>query len=454
MPAPFPIREIYCVNHFGNAYECMTPREMAAYLAELRHWGFNRYADWLTATDVRNPYRESFLPDLGQTLLDRKKQAFKAAQSRGFALNCVVTPNHVYLDQLRTELSATTSDRISGQLLCPSRPDARRVILENAGNWFRDLAESGIRLSTITGSPYDYGGCACDRCSPWLLTFAGLMREVHAIAERYHVGIEPWFSTWWWTNDEYSLLNDWCATQAPGWLKGLAIHVDYDQTSLPDVPVPIGCRKLAFLHVGYSDTRTNNDIYAKHGPVIAPDRIPRTIERIATQGVEGFQAYSEGIYDDCNKALLGALSAGRDGTAADVLARYAGRYFASDPATAARWSAWLCQWGNRAGVDLPASQAEFDSLAGRAAPSWRLEQWRSKLTLETLDRSIGSPTGPSDWTPQKLDRVEQFWREHEHLARDVYRLGPTRGIFAPQFAAPAWYTSWLKHQTFAASRRP
>src|SRR6188472_2863044 len=54
--APFPIRECYCPAHFGNSYEAMWPREMEAYLAELKWWGFNRYSDWITTTDIRSPY--------------------------------------------------------------------------------------------------------------------------------------------------------------------------------------------------------------------------------------------------------------------------------------------------------------------------------------------------------------------------------------------------------------
>src|SRR6188472_1481921 len=55
-PKTFPIREIYCPAHFGNSYEAMWPREMKSYLAELKWWGFNRYSDWITTTDIRSPY--------------------------------------------------------------------------------------------------------------------------------------------------------------------------------------------------------------------------------------------------------------------------------------------------------------------------------------------------------------------------------------------------------------
>ena len=78
---PFPIRECYCPAHFGNSYEAMGPREMAAYLAELKWMGFNRFADWMTTTDVCNPYTSDATWDLAKDLLDRKKKAFRAPRT-------------------------------------------------------------------------------------------------------------------------------------------------------------------------------------------------------------------------------------------------------------------------------------------------------------------------------------------------------------------------------------
>ncbi|MEI7730548.1 MAG: hypothetical protein WCO56_13315 [Verrucomicrobiota bacterium] len=82
LSAAFPVRECYCPAHFGNAYEAMGPREMAAYLAELKWMGFNRYGDWITTTDICNPYTSDAAWDLAKEQLDRKKKAFLAAQTQ------------------------------------------------------------------------------------------------------------------------------------------------------------------------------------------------------------------------------------------------------------------------------------------------------------------------------------------------------------------------------------
>ena len=273
--AALPIRECYCPAHFGNAYEAMGPREMAAYLAELKWMGFNRYGDWITTTDICNPYTSDAFWDLAKEQLDRKKKAFRAAQDLGLDLDLIVTPNHVYLDQLRPQYAAAKNKKIFGQLVCPSQPEAHALILHNFERWFNDLADAGLHIRTFTAFAYDYGGCDCEKCRPWILTFARLMKEVHAIAERRHPGIEPWFCSWWWTPEEHAQFNAWAALEAPGWLKGMTLHIEYGQTYPKDVAVPAGCRKLAFVHIGYGDQR-GGDIYGRRGAATHVGDVART----------------------------------------------------------------------------------------------------------------------------------------------------------------------------------
>ncbi len=448
---PFRFRECYCPAHFGNSYEAMWPGEMAEYLAEMKHWGFNRYADWITTTDVCNPYASEAYWDLAMEQLDRKKRAFRAAQELGFDLNLVVTLNHVYLDQLRPERAAEKDPRIFGQLVCPSRPGVRQLILDNFERWFADFAGAGIRLDAFTAFAYDYGGCACSRCRPWILTFARLLKEIHSIAEKHHPGIEPWVCSWWWTPEEHALFNQWAAEEAPGWLKAMTLHIEYGQTRFKDVPVPEGCRKLAFVHIGYSDNAAVRDLYAKWGAVTAPTRLPRTLDEIAAQGAQGFQAYSEGVFDDVNKALVAGLGSGKFGDAGEVLRAYAQRYFNARADQARAWAHWLAAWGDRTLPPLPEAARELERLAAEAPSTWRLEHWRSKVKLEALDRQIGAP-GAGEWTDATLRLARGFWAEQEHLQRRVYGLGPVRHVFARKFSPPRWYDSWMQATAQATDR--
>jgi hypothetical protein len=445
---PFPVRECYCPAHFGNSYEAMWPREMAAYLAELKWMGFNRYGDWITTTDICNPYTSDAAWDLAKEQLDHKKRAFRAAQDLGLGLNLIVTPNHVYLDQLRPHYAAVKTKKIFGQLVCPSHPEARRLILENFDRWFGDLADAGLRFSAFTAFAYDYGGCDCPKCRPWILTFARLMKEVHALAQRRHPGIEPWFCSWWWTPEEHRQFNAWAAQEAPGWLKGMTMHIEYGQTRPKNVAVPAGSRKLAFVHVGYGDTR-DMEVYGRVGPVIAPHRVPQTLGELRQGGFDGFQAYSEGVLDDCNKTLLAGIGSGQFADAEAALRAYAGRYFGAESERAAEWARWLSPWGERKSVPLPAAGEEFERLAQGVKPTWRLEHWRVKVELETLQRAIGLPK-VDQWTPARLALAEKYFATQERLYREVYHLGPVRHVLNPRFMPPAWYDSWQKATAAAA----
>lgn len=445
----FPIRECYCPAHFGNSYEAMWPREMAAYLAQMKWMGFNRFGDWMTTTDICNPYTSDAAWDLAKEQLDRKKKAFRAAQDLGLRLNLICTPNHVYLDQLRPHYAAVKTKKIFGQLVCPSHPEARKVILGNYERWFNDLADAGLRLDAFTAFAYDYGGCDCIKCRPWILTFARLMKEIHAIGRRRHPEMEPWFCSWWWTPEEHAQFNDWAAKEAPGWLKGMTMHIEYGQTQPKSVPVPEGCRKLAFVHIGYGDQR-DREVYGRCGAVVAPRRLPETLQTLRRDGFQGFQAYSEGVLDDCNKAILAGLGSGLCANADEALRTYAKRYFAASPDRAADWAKWLALWGNRSKVPLPAAAEEFQRLAEGVKPSWRSEHWRLKVELETLDRAIGNPK-PNEWTAENRDLADKYYGVQEQLFREVYRLGPVRHVLNPRmFMPPSWQDSWTKSKATAS----
>lgn len=448
---PFPFRECYGPAHFGNSYEAMWPRERAAYLADLKAMGFNRLGDWLVTTDARDPYTDSSW-HLGKEVLERKKKAFGDAQKLGLDLNLIVTPNHVYLDQVRPGLEATKTPKIFGQLICPSRPEARKIILDNYTHWFDDLADAGLRINAFTAFAYDYGGCDCEVCRPWILTFAKLMREVHEIAKARHPNIEPWFCSWWWTPEEHALFNDWAAKEAPGWLKGMTMHIEYGQTRPKDVAVPDGCRKLAFVHIGYPD-KQGVEVYGRQGAVIAPNRLPATLEELRARGFEGFQAYSEGVFDDVNKAILAGLASGQFDSADAALRAYAERYLGAKGDRAEAWAAWLTRWGDSRSVPLPAARVEFDRLATDAKPGWRLDHWRLKLEMEELDRAIGQPK-PDEWTPERLAKADAWFATQERLYRDVYRLGPVRHVLNPLNNPPAWYKSWREATQSAPAALP
>ena len=73
-------------------------------------------------------------------------------------------------------------------------------------NLFADLARAGVRLRAINSCPYDFGGCAAKSAGPGSSPLPSSWARFHAIAERYHPGIENHMIGWWWTPEEHRLL--------------------------------------------------------------------------------------------------------------------------------------------------------------------------------------------------------------------------------------------------------
>ncbi|NUP98747.1 MAG: hypothetical protein HUU35_02705 [Armatimonadetes bacterium] len=433
-------REIYCPAHFGNSYEVMGRREMREYLAETVFWGFTRYGDWFDTIDLSDPYAEPRHYQFAHSLWDRKRAAFQAAQQAGLETSLIITPNHVFVDQV-TSANQARQDRpdVFGQLVCPSQPGVRAMIAGNYTNLFRDLAACGVSLTAIAPCPYDYGGCTCEACQPWIVTFAELAGELLSIARRYHPEVELHTVGWWWKPEEHQQFAAYADRALPGEVRSIALHIPYGERQPPVVNMPAGSAVRAFIHNGYADAAEPRDVYGKWGPVAAPRRLPETLANLAERGADGFMAYSEGIYEDVNRAILGALSSGQASDVASVLGEYARRYFGASEAGSSEWAAWLQAWGEPWQADLVAQRALFDRLAATAPPSWRLEQWACKLRLFELHQQIGEGT---TWPASRLAAASEWLDTMEHLQRRVWGVGPLRHIFGEKFMMPAWYESY------------
>ena len=442
MSARLERRELYAVAHFGSSYEVMWPREMREVLTEARHWGFNSYADWFDTADLKNPRNnpknEHLTP---QVFWERKLGNFRTAAELGFGLSLVITPNHVFTDQLQPDhLADTTNPRYFGQLLCPSNPDARRVILQNYRELFEDIRTVGGKLDSVLFGALDYGGCGCNKCESWILTFAALSAEIHEIARSFFPDVKARLLGWWWTPEEQQLLSDWAEKNAPGLFDSLAAYIVYGDTA-PDAGFvyPDGCAKQAFVHIGYADKKEPKDVYGHWGPVIASERIENTVEALTSGGYTGFTAYSEGVFDDVNKALLAGLSSGKYSSTRDVLEAYAERYFGAVGTDRTAWAEWLAAWGDPFCRDTQAARREFDLLAPKATQSWRLEQFACKLRLFEAHNAVMKR---DEWDAERLEAAERFYAEKERLWRGVWRLGLVRHIFHDDFGRPPWRDEW------------
>lgn len=453
----FTYRELYCPAHFGNTHEVMSAAEIREMCREAGHFGYTVYGDWFDTADLKNPLdnprNEHLLP---QELWERKLRNFRIAQEEGLDTNLMVTSNHVYLNQLREDLLADTSGdhRMFGQLLCPSIPEAREIILNNSRELFELLAASGVDLGNVHAFAYDYGGCSCEKCTPWIVTMAELFVEQLEIAREYFADVTPRLIGWWVTEEEHELLADWADENAPGLFKSCALHIQYGETRPAGHPrLPVGCEPHAFVHIGYNTTPTTpKDVYGIWGPVVAGGRLEATARDLADFGCTGFVTYDEGAFDDCNRAIWGALTSGHAGTAREVLIEYAARYFDAGE-NAEAWAKWIAQWEEPWEVDLLEGRQELDALFTRLGDAClrrypricpelnvRLAQWECKLRLFELDSVLRAVT---EWGPREMTIAADFVDEREWLQRNCWGIGPLRHAIHPHFQQPMWWKDYL-----------
>lgn len=435
---PLRTRELYAPSHFGNTYEATLPGEISALLAEAKFWGFNRFSDWFDTIDLYNVYEKRHnLFNMPEAMWARKFSNFECAAGQGLGLGLVVTPNHVFADQVTPETEALKNQHMFGQLVCPSKPGVTDMIMGNYRRLFDDFVARGLRLESISGGAYDYGGCACEHCQPWIVTFGRLFKQIAGLAQEFFGAIQVDLWGWWWSDDDHRAFSDWANAEAPGFFQTMAYHLPYSATEYAVRPIPAGCAERAFVHIAYGE-KSNRDAYCHYGANIAPARLEKTVRYLASRGASGFLAYSEGDHDDVNKALVAGLGSGQYATADAVLRAYAERHFGTNPSG---WSELLHAMGDFDGLDPARCRPAFDTLAREARDTWRLRQIEDRLKLAEAHRAVLSRT---DWDAKRMAAAETFLSIKEHLYRHVWRLGLQRHTFRFETNLPAWHAEFAE----------
>ncbi|MBU0715853.1 MAG: hypothetical protein KJ964_10905 [Verrucomicrobia bacterium] len=438
LAAPLATRELYCPSHFGNTYEATLPGEMTDLLAEAKFWGFNRFSDWFDTIDLYNVYEKKHkLFNMPEAIWARKFSNFKCADKLGFELGLVVSPNHVFSNQVTPENEAEKTGKFFGQLVCPSKPGATELILNNYRKLFQDFKERGLRLGSIGGGAYDYGGCACEKCSPWIVTFGKLFKQIAELAEEFFgsISVELW--GWWWTDEDHQEFTKWADAEAPDYFKAMSFHLPYGVTDYQVCPIPRNCAEKAFVHIAYGE-KSGHDAYCHFGANIAPVRLEKTVKYLVSRGAAGFLAYSEGDHDDINKAILAGLASKQYSSADEVLHAYAKRYFGTNPAG---WSELLHYLGDFETIETVKCRRLFDKLSRGVINSWRFQQIEERLKMAEAHRAVLAET---DWTQKRLAAARAFIASKERLYRNVWRLGLQRHAFRFETYMPDWYDSFIK----------
>jgi len=267
--------------------------------------------------------------------------------------------------------------------------------------------------------PYDAGGCTCEMCKPWggngYYRFAKklchdlkktLFPNIGVILANWHFGMGnndkrdyPWLDRA--VREDRYLGCDW-----------VDYMMLYTRDGLPDWVkengVPGGCRGIDFPEI----TMRRLDPWGGYGAVCTPD----TIEKIwatVSPVVDGGMPYSEGNFDDLNKALIAGLLWEKNRSVKEIFTDYCGYEFREEIADDLFKASNLMdknQIKTHHTAKIPADMEEVtwvretvvklnDSLPESIRNSWR---WRIFYIRGILDYERYAAAAKEGWTFEGL----------------------------------------------------
>ncbi|RKN79144.1 hypothetical protein [Paenibacillus ginsengarvi] len=434
----------YLPGHFGNSFEVCWEGEMRRYLEDLALSGASGYGDWFDPNDMPDPYHPHVFHSSSMFLWRRKKGWLKISQELGLDNVLVVTPNIGFVDQMRPEWVGVRDHklRVQGQVLCPSNPEARQVILNNHRQLFEDLAQSGIRIGKIVCAPYDDGGCACPKCQPYYPVFLKLVHDVYEAARPSFPELKADICGWWTSEEESAHLREFALGPARDWFGAYQLSAAYDVRALDaGVRSRIGDMKLGcFLHIGFS--RDRRDVYTQTGVHSAARRLQSVIGSFSLPNCESFMTYNESFGDHYNAFVAGLLGYDPQRDAREIALFYGRLVLGLGGDRLRTFADVLLEMEDLDGAQAEAWTAALREMAPYVrtgeSQEWAFEHVRLKAELMRLDHRITGRLAAGE--EPELPVMRERLKLTERLWRRVYGLGVLRHILIPERMLPSWYS--------------
>jgi len=380
------LRMAYLSRHFLNSFMEAPAETMCRYMDDLALDGINAFKFQYCISPIDVSYESA-------ERIAAFERTSKAMHDRLVVLDCGFCawgggnqlPQNSP-ESLRGEPNVVPRRGNAGFNACPEKPGALEAIYAWQETELDKL--NGARIDFFCHWPYDEGGCNCEKCRPW--GGNGMPRLVEKLAARNKVrcpGAKTIFSTWYFLEEDFVGL--WKYLETHDWVDYLLIA---DPGIDPDFPVrnpPPGHAKLiTFPEI----SMWGRAPWGGFGATVIARRLEKAFRQVE-KVVSGFNYYSEGFFEDVNKAVVTDLYVNPDETVDGILRRYAAYHFAgTDPEDFVRLAALLEKthriedWQE---ADVTAAKALVDKMDREILPSlkssWR---WRLVYLRATIDRGI------------------------------------------------------------------
>lgn len=384
-----PVRGIYYATHFGNFYHVAPLEEVDEVVEDYALAGGNSLSVWF---DMH--HFSSFDDPAAKAHLARLKHYGQTARSVGMQFGLTFIANEGYAGT-PAELREQGAPGAYGCEVCPSRPGGLELIARNHSQVLDAFGD----VDFIWTWPYDQGGCWCADCQPW--GARGFLRASEQLARLYH-DRQPdgkvWLSTWLLDSfpgatGEYDGLLAYLRDMRPQWPAGIltGTHGDRLPAPLEQRPEPERYPVTCFPEI----SMYRMDPWGGYGANPLPDFCARLAGNSRGDVVGGWP-YSEGIYEDLNKAFWVQWYWDPDKATDDILTDYASYYLAPEvsadavrlfhllEATHAR-SGWRVANLSKADEAWTLAQSIDERLPRWSKGSWR---WRLLLTRAHIDHIL------------------------------------------------------------------
>jgi hypothetical protein len=384
-----PMRGIYLATHFNNYYEAASPEELERYVEDLSLWGFN-----LLALSYPHWQYASYEEPAARKMTERLRRTIRVARQVGMRVSVGDALNGGFTSTPKEMRCTPVPDPLGrhgnfGVNLCPSKPAARAQLLKNWAQLLDEFADPG--LDCITYWPYDEGGCGCQDCWPWgARGYLSLSRAVTAVVRKKCPHIKVIVSTWTFDTPP---AGEWEALQKAladdrSWADYIQADAHEDFPRFPlERGVPGGLPLLNFPEI----SMWGQSPWGGYGANPLPARLQRLWNQ--TQGkLSGGTPYSEGIYEDINKAICSQLYWDPERPAVETVREYAAFEYSPEIADDFVKVVEVFEKNHLRGQIGPSAEETFErvksletKLTPRARAAWR---WRIVYLRALIDREL------------------------------------------------------------------
>ncbi len=381
-------REAYLARHFMNYFMEAPADELCRQVDDLVLDGINSF--WF---QFAMPTVDKARASADETA--RFENASRKMNARVAALDCDFTAeggtNQMPTDspeEFRAEPNTDPKRPSTGFNVCPAKPKALQALLDQQRGVL-NLYKDAKKVSIFSHWPYDEGGCGCKICSPWGgKGYLKLIEKLHGINIAAFPNAKTRISTWFFDDADFDGL--WKFLETHDWVD--YVLVDDFGDKYPEYPLKHSIPGRAKIVTFPEISMWGRVPWGGYGTIATP-RLMESMFRQAESVADGFSYYSEGRFEDINKAIVLGLYLNPKTTTDDILRQYAAYHFAgADPEDFVRLGN-LLETNHRPHLMRRTNVEEALSIARKMdgemlpqlARDWR---WRQVYLRTLIDREI------------------------------------------------------------------